>query len=173
MANSAVSFEYLDQQLNNINNQLTIINNQLVDILWSITVSELTVVPALRPELSGLSTSIISIGPQFNFFGTGALDHQQSLSNGAKYYLLTQNVAGQPQQFPELDYYLGSPAVTTMWVSSGSNAYNFPVYFDSTGIFFIPTSTTSNLQTGSTFSFTMLLILAPEHPHPPAPEPEV
>ena len=154
MANSAVSYEYLKSNLDFFQQQ---INN----IVLNITVSEVITIPSLSPVLSGLNTSVISIGPQFNFFGTGRLDHQQSFVNGTTYYMLTQDVAGQPSQFDPLDYYLGDPAVTTMWITSGSNAYSMPLYFDSTGIYFRPTTQISNIQSGSTFSFTMLLILAP------------
>jgi len=154
MANSSVSYELLISKLGNIQSQINKIRED-------ITVSEVTKIPTLNVQLSGLETSIISIGPQFNFFGTGKIDHSQSLENGLMYYLLTQNLAGYPQQFQPLDYYLGDPAVTTMWITSGSNAYNMPLYFDRTGIYFRPRSQVTGIAIGATFSFTMLLILAP------------
>jgi len=154
MANSAVSYEYLKNQLGDIQDQINRIRG-------SIAVSAVTTISSLNPALSGLETSVISIGPQFNFFGTGRIDHTQTLTNGSVYYLLTQNVAGQPQQFQPLDYYLGDPAVATMWITSGTNAYSLPLYFDRTGLYFRPTTQITGIISGATFSFTMLLILAP------------
>jgi hypothetical protein len=66
-----------------------------------------------------------------------------------------------PAQFSPLDYYLGDPAVCTLWITAGSNAYSLPLRFDGTGIYFTPTTQMSGISAGSTFSFTMLLILAP------------
>lgn len=151
---SHVSYEF-------IAGELAKLHQRIDSITQSITVSEVTVIPTPTADLSGLSVSVISIGSQFNFFGTGNLDHTQTLNNGTKYYLLTQDVQGYPAQFEALDYYLGDPAVCTLWITSGATGYSLPLFFDRTGIWFRPTSNIANVAEGSTFSFTMLLILAP------------
>ena len=134
---------------------------QVNGIESEITVSEVITIPSPTMALIGLSTSVISIGKQFNLFGTGHLNTGVTLTNGTTYYLLTQNVAGYPKQFTPLDYYLGDPAVATLWITSGTNAYSLPLFFDATGAYFRPTTQLTGIQAGATFSFTMLLILAP------------
>ncbi|MCL2574344.1 MAG: hypothetical protein FWE34_07335 [Defluviitaleaceae bacterium] len=114
-----------------------------VEELWSLT-------PALR----GLGSGVIHSGFTYNFWGIGALDHVQTLTNGVRYYLITAS------QYEPLTYYQGEPTLGTLWIDAPGRAIEtMPIRFDETGIYFIPTTQMTNLPVGTVFKFTQALIL--------------
>jgi len=114
-----------------------------VEQLWSTT-----------PAMFGLGSGVIHSGFTYNFWGIGALDHVQTLTNGATYYLIRAN------QYEPLSYYQGEPTLGTLWIDEpGSAIRTMPIRFDASGIYFIPTTQLTNLSVGTTFKFTQALIL--------------
>jgi hypothetical protein len=106
-------------------------------------------------RIGGAAASVIKTGSTYNYWGTGALNNQVSLGNKQTYYIATSD------QFPELKNYQGTPTTTTMWITyPDGTTQTTPVNFDSTGIYFTPSSTLNNIPAGSTFRFTQSLILA-------------
>ena len=99
-------------------------------------------------------SAVIHAGFTYNFWGIGALNHVQTLTSGVRYYLITS------VQYPELLFYQGDTTIGTLWIETpGGNVYSLPIRFDSTGIYFTPSSNYTNLPVGTTFKFTQALIL--------------
>jgi len=144
---SYASYEWVKEKLKEIWNKI-----DKLDI--ATTVSDVTTLPCPTSALGGLSVSVISIGNQFNFFGSGHLNNAVSLNNGTTYKLLDAS------QFEPLKSYVGDPTATTMWITSGTTAYSLPLFFDSSGVYFTPHQQITGIGSNSTFSFTQLLILA-------------
>jgi hypothetical protein len=144
---SSVSYEYLKGVVDGLQAAIAAIEAET-------TVSDVTTLPAYDSNLTGTATSVISIGPQYNFFGSGHTNASMSLNNNQTYYLI------RASQFAPLALYQGDATVATLWVTSGSNTYSFPLFFDATGIYFTPHTQVAGIAAGATFSFTMLLILA-------------
>jgi len=128
---------------------------QIIQIEGDITVSGVTDVPVTTAGLAGLNVSYLTIGSQFNFFGTGSLNAGISLVNGQTYFLATSS------QIAALGWYLGGATASTLWITSGATAYSLPLKFDATGIYLTPATQLSNLASGTTFNFTQTLFLAP------------
>jgi hypothetical protein len=105
--------------------------------------------------LRGAGTSVIQTGDSFVYWGYDTITNGTNLNNGQKYYLATSD------QFPELKNYQGAPTITTMWiVEPDGSTYTQPLYFDSTGIYFTPSSNINHLDGGTTFRYTQSLILS-------------
>lgn len=103
--------------------------------------------------LLGLGVSIVSYGYSHNFCGIGALNHQQTLTNGTIYYLIDDS-----------DYeplaYCQRQETSILWIETPSgNVYSMPIRVDSTGIHFKPTSNINNLPIGTTFKFSQAVII--------------
>lgn len=153
------------------------INRRLSTIEWSLEIIDraiaisdvrtfMRVTPAVPTTdvMYGLGTSVISIGPTFNYWGVGALSGNHTWSQGSTVFLVT------PAQFPELAWYQGDPTIGTVWYQQGGTgaALSMPIYIDATGIYIRPTSQ-MNMNSGTTFKFTQALILV--DPTPPSPAP--
>ena len=161
IANNAASYELLTNKLGDINTQIVEINNGLSAIEQNIAVSDVTTIMSNTPELQGVGVSVIQISNLYNFWGTGAVQGQQTVTPGAVYYFITSD------QFPPLKNYQGTATVGTLFIMSGGTAvYNTAVYFDGTGIYFKPSTAYTTITNGSNLSFTMLLILASSAPSP-------
>ena len=105
-------------------------------------------------ELSGTGVAVIYSGYTYNFWGIGALDHQQTLNSMTTYYLITSD------QYPTLELYQGEATIGTLWVETPfGETYSLPVRFDNTGVYFTPYAQLTNLPVGTTFKFTQSLIL--------------
>jgi len=140
--------------LTDIENRLTVIEKSLIEIKGFIYLSDVVEIWSLTAALSGLGVGIIHAGFTYNFWGIGAIDHTQTLSNGSTYYLITSS------QFSELTYYQGDTTIGTLWIETPTGSvYNMPIRFDSTGIYFRPDQQLTNLPAGTTFKFTQALIL--------------
>ena len=105
--------------------------------------------------MNGLGASVISIGPTYNYWGTGALVGSQTWSSTR-----INLVVPSATVFPELMWYQGATTVSTVWFSDGGAMTPMPLYIDSTGIYIRPTST-AHPSAGTAFSFTQTLILTP------------
>jgi hypothetical protein len=131
------------------------LENTVTTLQSFIYLSDMVRVPDITPTFSGLETDVITSGYTHNFWGAGNLDHQQSLQNGTDYYLITAD------QYPDLQKYQGDATIGTLWIETPTGTmYSLPVKFDSSGIYFTPTSTLNNLPAGTTFRFTQALILS-------------
>ena len=153
----------LENRVTNIENEITNIYNKIHIIESFIYLSDVVEYWSLTAALSGLGAAVISAGFTYNFWGIGALNHQQTLNNGSTYYLITSS------QCPELGYYQGDSTIGTLWIETpaGGNLYSLPIRFDSTGIYFTPTNQMTSLPVGTTFKFTQALILVtPDSPAP-------
>lgn len=129
-------------------------NEEITYIKNFIYLSDGTQIWSPTAQLSGLGSAVIHSGYTYNFWGIGALDHQQTLNNGATYYLILSS------QYNELTYYSGDTTIGTLWIETPSeDVYTLPIRFDRTGIYFTPTSQMTNLPVGTTFKFTQALIL--------------
>jgi hypothetical protein len=136
--------------LDRIDNLETMVKN----IIQEITPSEIRTQYTNDPTIVGVGTSVIKTGSTYNYWGIDSLANDISLDNKKKYVIMTSD------QFPELKDYQGSPTITTMWIVTPDGlTYQQPVYFDSTGIYFTPSSTLNKLPAGTEFKFTQALIL--------------
>jgi hypothetical protein len=134
--------------------RITNLETEIRTIVSEITPSTVRTALTEEPTLSGIGTSVINTGDTFNFWGTNELTQAASLNNGQTYYIATSD------QFPELKNYQGSPTITTMWIEKpDGTTQTVPVYFDSNGIYFTPSSSINNLPIGTSFKFTQALIL--------------
>jgi len=150
----------LDERLTNIENELIIINNRLTIVEQSVAISDVRSEKSTNQLFNGLGASVISIGPTYNYWGEGLLVGAHTWSQGGKYYLIT--VA----QFPELAWYQGEATIGTVWFTGSSGLKALPIFVDSTGIYIQPTSN-ENAQNGTSFKFTLTLILIdPNQPTP-------
>ena len=145
----------IEDELTGISEQITNIFNELQRIEEFVHLSEVTEIWSLSAELMGLGVSVISSGYTHNFWGIGTLNHQQTLTGGAVYYLVNSS------QYEPLTFYQGDSTIGTLWIEtlSPSNIFSFPIRFDGTGIFFTPDTTYQNLPPGTSFKFTQALIL--------------
>ena len=137
----------LEKRLSDLYEQLYCIEQFLqlsnVSEAWSPTI-----------ELSGTGVAVISSGYTFNFWGIGALNHQQTLNSMTTYYLINNN------QYEKLDLYQGEATIGTLWVETPfGETYSLPIRFDNTGVYFTPYVQLANLPVGTTFKFTQSLIL--------------
>jgi len=108
------------------------------------------------PELAGLGSVVINSGYTYNFWGTGTLNHQQTLLAQTPYYIV------ESIQFEPLTYYQGGSTIGTLWIETlepSAQIFSLPVRFDATGIFFTPATTYVDLLVGTTFRFAQSLSL--------------
>jgi len=145
-------FSEIENRLDVIETEIVTIKEQIEVIQRSIEISAVRTVMSSNSNMLGLGTSVISIGPTFNYWGEGTLTTGRSWGVGNTYYLST--VA----DFPELDLYQGQPTIGTVWFTASSGITSMPIYVDSTGIYIRPTNNI-NAQAGTTFKFTLTLIL--------------
>lgn len=121
-----------------------------------IRMSDITEIWTPTPALYGLGVGVIHTGYSYNFWGIGALDHQQTLANNTRYDLIFST------QYEPLTWYQDTLTVGTLWIQTPGGITNMlPIQFDSTGIYFYTTSNIPNLPVGTTFHFTQPLILIP------------
>ncbi|MCL2675434.1 MAG: hypothetical protein FWE84_02430 [Firmicutes bacterium] len=153
--------EDIENRLTALEEAVTNLRQDIIDINYRISViesfiylSDVVEIWSLNPSLSGLGIGVIYAGFTYNFWGIGALDHQQTLTNGNIYYLITS------AQYPPLTYYQGDTTIGTLWIETPAHTvYSFPIRFDATGIYFRPDTQLTNLPVGTTFKFTQTLIL--------------
>ena len=144
----------LEERISALEEEVISITTQITYIENFIYLSGLSQIYSPTLELSGLGAAVIRSGYTYNFWGIGALDHQQTLSNGTTYYLIYGS------QYTELEFYEGDTTIGTLWIETPTgNVYTLPIRFDTTGIYFIPNSQLTNLPMGTTFKFTQALIL--------------
>jgi hypothetical protein len=135
--------------------RISSLETTLQNLITYITPDEMRTVYTTDNRISASGASVIKTGSTYNYWGTGTLDTQTSLGNKQTYYIATSD------QLPELKDYQGTPTTTTMWITlPDGTTQTTPVNFDSTGIYFTPSSTFNNLPAGTTFRFTQALILA-------------
>jgi len=154
--------------ISDIETRLAAIEQQIIDVYTQLTridrfiyLSDISHIWSLSTALRGLGTGVIHSGYTYNFWGIGALDHQQTLTNGVTYYLVTSS------QCPELAYYQGDTTIGTLWIETpGGIVYSIPIRFDETGIYFVPGTQLTNLPVGTTFKFTQALILVDQESNP-------
>jgi len=147
------NFRCIDTKIFYIEENLLSIANHIDGLEQFLTVSEVTEIWSETPELLGLGVAVISIGNSYNFWGIGMLDSDQVLDPGNNYYLIGS------YQFSKLSFYRGSRTTGTLWIEDPIlGLMRYPLRFDATGIYFVPSST-MNLSSGTQFSFTLLLIL--------------
>ena len=149
----------LESHVSAISKQITTIENKIVAIESFVYLTDVKEYWSLDSRLSSLGVGVIRTGHTFNLWGIGSLNHTQSLSNSNVYYLITSN------QFENLKNYAGDTTIGSLWIETPDGTiYNFPIRFDSTGIYFRPTSSLPNLPVGTTFKFTQALILVEQEP---------
>ncbi len=144
-----------------LENRITLLEQEVINLQQQITtsqnfiyLSDITYIWSTTTQLLGLGAAVIHSGYTYNFWGIGALDHQQTLSNNTTYYLI------HGSQYPELAFYEGDTTISTLWIETpAGNVYTLPIRFDATGIYFAPNSQLTNLPIGTTFKFTQALIL--------------
>jgi len=146
--------EELESRVTYLEKSVTELYEQVYCIEEFIRLSTVTEMWSPTIELSGSGAAVIYSGVTYNFWGTGALDHQQTLNNMTTYYLITSD------QYTNLTYYQGEATIGTLWIETpfGEN-YALPIRFDNTGIYFTPNIQLTNLPIGTTFKFTQSLIL--------------
>jgi len=142
----------MDARITNIQNQITQIQND-------ITVSEVTTIDSLEPTLRGLSMSVLNIGQQYNFWGSGKFSSNATLNNGTTYWIVRNTRA---DFYPPLAHYVGDPtvAIAALMMTNG-NVYTIPVVVDHQGIRFTPSTQITGITQNCTFNYTLLLFLAP------------
>ena len=151
MANNAASYELLSEKVADLQAQI----NQ---IEGNITVSGVTTIPSLEPNLAGLSMSVLNVGTQYNFWGSGHFNSGTTLSNGTTYWIVRNTRA---DFYSPLAWYVGDPTIAIAAVMIGNAATIIPVIVDAQGIRFTPNSQITGITAGSTFNYTLLLFLAP------------
>ena len=135
----------IDQDINNIFDQLQVIQN-------FVQLSDTKTFYSPNP-LDGVGVSVIYSGYTYNFWGIGSLNHQQPLTAGQTYYLLTN------AQFDTLQLYKGQTTISTLWIEEpNGNVISLPLRFDGSGIYFRPI-TNLDLDAATMFKFTQALIL--------------
>ena len=146
--------EELESRVATLERSVTELYEQVYCIEEFIRLSTVTEMWSPTIELSGSGAAVIYSGVTYNFWGIGALDHQQTLNNMTTYYLITSD------QYTNLTYYQGEATIGTLWIETpfGEN-YALPIRFDDTGIYFTPNTQLTNLPIGTTFKFTQSLIL--------------
>jgi hypothetical protein len=98
--------------------------------------------------------SIVRTGFTYNFWGTGSLDHVQTIANNVTYYLILGS------QYAPLAAYRGETTIGTLWIETPSGVvHTMPIRFDQTGIYFTARSQLTNLPVGTTFTFSQALLL--------------
>ena len=123
-------------------------------LMENVFASSLIEIWSTDPRLSGVGVDVIHSGFTYNFWGIGALDHQQTFTNGTTYYLL------QGSQYPDLLLYQGGSLMCTLWIETpGGTIYSMPLHVDNTGIYFNPSIQLTSLPIGTTFKFSQPLIL--------------
>ncbi|MCL2170437.1 MAG: hypothetical protein FWB74_10505 [Defluviitaleaceae bacterium] len=148
--------EAIEDRLTNIDNQITSIFEQLFDIEQFVHLSDVSEMWSVAPELLGLGAAVISSGYNYNFWGIGTLNHQQTFMAKSVYYLVTSD------QFEPLTYYQGDSTIGTLWIVTPapmSESFSMPIRFDETGIYFAPDEELTSLPVGTVFRFTQSLIL--------------
>ena len=149
-----IDLESLETRISGIEGEITNIFQQVATIYEFVHLSDVINMPSPTPELAGLGVAVIHSGYTYNFWGTGSLNHVQTLNAGQTYYLLPSS------EFEPLTYYQGEATIGTLWIETpGGTMISFPVRFDGTGIFFRPVENFYNLPIGTTFKFTQALIL--------------
>jgi hypothetical protein len=149
-----LDIESLENRITTIEQEITKIFQRILILEQFIFLSDVTELWSPTIALSGLGSGVIHAGYTYNFWGIGALDHQQTLNNGTTYYLIRSS------QYPELMLYQGDTTISTLWIETpGGDVHTLPVRFDETGIYFRPNSQITNLPIGTTFKFTQALIL--------------
>ena len=147
----------IENDITDIYTQISNINTNISNIESFINLSDVTEIWSPTTALSNLGVAVIHSGNTYNFWGIGALDHQQTLSNGTRYNLIYSS------QYEPLTWYQGSETVGTLWIRTpGGNNYQLPIEFDNTGIYFTTSNNITNLPIGTTFNFTQALILVDE-----------
>ena len=144
----------ISNEITNIQMDIVTIQKEIINILDFINLSDVSTVWSLTTALSGLGVSIIHSGHTYNFWGVGALDHTQTLTNHIRYNLILGN------QFEPLTWYTGDSTIGTLWIETpNGDTYSSPLRFDQTGIYFMLGNNITNLPPGTTFKFTQALIL--------------
>jgi len=147
-------FEALEQRVTVIEQEIINIKTEIIRIESFIYLSDVEELWSTTPAMMGLGAGVIHSGFTYNFWGIGYLDHVQTLTNGATYYLV------RASQYEPLSFYQGTATLGTLWIDiPGSAIQTMPIRFDNTGIYFIPTTQLTNLPIGTTFKFTQALIL--------------
>jgi len=151
----------LSGKLNAVDNQVINITNRIENIDQFVHSVDITNLQSQSSELSGLGADVINSGYMYNFWGTGTLDHQQTLNAGSVYYLINSS------QFEPLTYYQGTTTEGTLWIETPApytEVYSLPISFDATGIYFSPDTSYADLAIGTIFRFTQSLILVDTSP---------
>jgi uncharacterized repeat protein (TIGR01451 family) len=147
-------FDCLNSRVATTEQDTTDLNDEIQSIKDFLLVSEVSELWSETPELSGLGVAVIFSGYMFNFWGIGALDHQQTLNGGEAYYLMSSS------QYPALALYQGELTFGTLWLEDPSGSVTqFPLRLDGSGIYFVPESQLIDLPAGTAFSFAKPLIL--------------
>ena len=151
-----LNFEDLERKLVDIDTEIQAIFQKIDALENFVHLSDVVELLSLFPPLSGLGVSVITSGYTHNFWGTGTLNHQQTLVAGEVYYIITAD------QYPPLTNYQGESTISTLWIETPGPdplVYSLPIRFDDTGIYFRPDTTYPNLPVGTIFRFTQALIL--------------
>jgi len=150
--------EAIENRLTALEQEVTSIKYRLTFIESFIYLSDVIEVWSTNTSLMGAGVGIIHAGHTYNFWGIGELDHQQTLQNGVKYYLILAS------QYEDLLLYQGDTTIGTLWIETPDkkSVYSIPIRFDATGIYFTPHAQITNLPEGTTLKFTQALILVEE-----------
>ena len=159
IADSLISLDQrvtnVENDIININSDITLIDQHITQIQNEITVSAVRSANSPTPQFTGLGASVISIGPTYNYWGSGIkVGGSGNMSQAINYYLVT------PAQFPELAWYQGATTISTVWIQSGGVTSSYPLFINQTGIWFTPPNTMT-IANNATFNFTQTLILMP------------
>jgi len=153
------------QRVQTLESQVISLQDQIHAIETFVQLSEVFTFPAplplgeSPPQVNGLSVSVIQSGYMHNFWGSGSLRHSMNLSNHQTFYLMDMIA---PSFYQPLQYYQGTPTIGTLWIQTPSGTtYTFPLEADAGGIRFTTDQSVNNLPIGTTFRFTLLLILVP------------
>ena len=124
-----------------------------------------------QSSFDGLYVSVIHSGFNYNFWGTGNLKKNFSMSNGGIYYLIHSGETDNPELgiCEPLNWYQGDATIGTLWLnntSGGTQYVALPLFFDSNGIYIKP-SNNINVGVNSTYNFTQSLILVDPNNRPP------
>jgi hypothetical protein len=123
-----------------------------------------------QSSFDGLYVSVIHSGFNYNFWGTGNLKKNFSMSNGGIYYLIHSGDTDNPESgiCEPLNWYQGDVTIGTLWLnntSGGTQYVALPLFFDSNGIYIKPTNNI-NVGVNSTYNFTQSLILVDPNNRP-------
>jgi hypothetical protein len=145
----------LEDKMTEIDDEITDIFTQLRSISDFIILSDVVQMFS-DPPLTGIGVAVIDSGFTYNFWGTGTLSQQLTLTQGTTYTIISSS------EFLPLTYYQGDSTIGTLWIvkpAPSSDVYSLPIHFDGTGIYFTPDTTYTDLPTGTAFRFTQSLIL--------------